>query len=92
MCNESVKRRRYTNWPRQIASEPRGHTPKYQVKKRSNIVARFLPRGWRFLRPREEVEKTDFFWSHTRKCYLPVVKYGQLSGVTIPFIRRKESG
>jgi hypothetical protein len=89
MC-ESVKKRRHINWPRQVFSEPREN--KLEVlKKRSNIVAKFLPKGWRFLRPREEVERNDFFWSHINKCYLPATKKrGQLAGIAIPFIRRIE--
>lgn len=84
MC---VKKRGYVDWPRQVVSEP---TRKQQVpNKRTNIVAKFLPQGWRFLRPREEVRKTDFFWSHTHRCYLPATKrQGELSGITVPFIRR----
>ena len=57
------------------------------------IKPRFLPRGYRFLEPCEEVEKDDWYWSHTHKCYLPVAKkrggWGGAAGKTIPFIRRR---
>jgi len=84
MC---VKKRQHTNWPRQVFAEP---TRKQQVpKKRTNIVAKFLPKGFRFLRPRERVRKTDFFWSYNQKCYLLATKKeNELVGITIPFIRR----
>lgn len=55
------------------------------------ITPKFLPQGWRFLRPGEEVEKTDFFWSKKNKTYLPVTRkfaWRGLAGNVIPFIRR----
>ncbi len=54
------------------------------------IKPRFLPRGFRFLEPNEEVEKGDWYWSHTHKCYLRVTtNRAQLAEETVPFIRRK---
>lgn len=63
----------------------------YRRYKPINIVPKFLPKGWRFLRPNEEVEKTDFFWSKQNKTYLPATQkfaWQGLAGHTIPFIRR----
>ena len=87
MC---VKKRQHIDWPRQVVSEPTTRSKVERApKKRTNIVAKFLPQGWRFLRPREEVRKTDFFWSYNQKCYFPsTTAGGQLAGVTVPFIRR----
>lgn len=52
---------------------------------------RFLPRGYRFLRPEEFVVESDWYWSHTHKCYLKVnpKRAKEIAGTTIPFIRRK---
>ncbi len=63
-------------------------------RKKIVIKPKFLPKGWRYLRPREEVEKTDFFWSKKNETYLPVTQkfaWRGLAGNTIPFIRKIEN-
>lgn len=54
------------------------------------ITPSFLPKGFRTLFPREEVEKSDFRWSGVTKYYVPVVKsrIGDLAGTIHTFIRR----
>lgn len=54
------------------------------------IVPEFYPKGWRVLRPREEVEKGDYFWSKVNKCYMPVGnrRIGFLASKPLTFIRR----
>lgn len=54
------------------------------------ITPKFIPRGWRVLRPREEVEKGDYFWSKVHKCYFPAGKgkVGYLAREPLTFVRR----
>lgn len=61
-------------------------------KKPIKINPRFWMKGWRTLRPREEVEKEDLRWSHVKKCWIPVIKdrIGEMAGVIHTFIRREE--
>ena len=60
------------------------------------IVPKFLPPGYRFLRPREQVLSTDFYWSKRNKCYLPVKGkiggWAGLAGEVLPFIRSSDEG
>ena len=63
----------------------------YRQHKPITITPKFLPKGWRFLLPNEEVEATDFFWSKQNKMYLPVTRkfaWQGRAGNVIPFIRR----
>lgn len=55
------------------------------------ISPKFLPQGFRFLEPYEEIEEGDWYWSHTHKCYFPTPKkwWWCQARETIPFIRRK---
>lgn len=75
------------------SSQYHGYVTHDGRRRRHRITIRpeFLPKGWRFLRPGEEVEKTDFFWSKKNETYLPVTRkfaWRGLAGLTIPFIRR----
>jgi len=65
-----------------------------RFKRRVFIVPKFLPPGYRFLCPEEQVESTDFYWSKRNKCYLPMKGkpggWAGLAGDVLPFIRSKD--
>lgn len=55
------------------------------------IIPNFLSKGYRVLRPREEIEKGDFRWSRVKKCYMPITRnnIGDLAGTVHTFIRKE---
>jgi len=57
------------------------------------IEAKFLPKGFRLLRPREVIEEGDWYWSPSRHHYLRAHKrIGEIVGIPIPYIRRNDEG
>ena len=81
-------------WPTLIVGEPLDSMPVGPKQRVKRIEPKFLPLGYRFLRPREEVKKTDFFWSKVNKCYLPLKdKIGGWDGLAenvLVFIRSQD--
>ncbi len=60
------------------------------------ITPRFIPDGWRVLRPREEVEEGDYRWKKVARVvngshYVPATKIGDLVGYPITYIRRSQT-
>lgn len=55
------------------------------------IVPQFYPKGWRVLRPKEEIEKGDYFWSTINKCWMPAGKgkVGFLASKPHTYVRRE---
>ncbi len=55
------------------------------------VVPNFIPKGWRVLRPMEEVEEGDYRWTKTGVTlghYIPAKKIGKTVDYTITYIRR----
>ncbi len=91
MCNTIAQGPRRSVWPTLIVGEPHDALPARNKRCLKRIEPKFLPPGYRFLRPREEVKKTDFFWSKVNKCYLPMKDkiggWDGLAGNVLSFIR-----
>lgn len=85
--------RHHNAWPRLCVGEPHQNKPS-KSKPRVKIIPKFLPPGYRFLRPKEQVLETDFFWSEKNRCYLPMKNkiggWAGLAGDVLPFIRGED--
>ena len=93
MCNSVAKGPRRNEWPTLIVGESLDNVPVGIKQRVKRIEPKFLPPGYRILRPREEVKKTDFFWSKVNECYLPLKDkiggWDGLAGNVLVFIRRR---
>ena len=69
------------------------HIMKRSVIGNFKITPRFIPDGWRVLRPREKVEEGDYRWKKVARVrnggyYIPAIKNGEITGYPITYIRR----